>query len=147
MLWNLCDGQFQNERVLKRINCRSRGKAFGFKVVVLRAWGGIKQPLPMFMKMNPLVLVLRHLYHVVHTLCITTDISHLDTTAIVCTILRNQAFLFASFLGLNHHIFVRKILRAQRSSEISCDKVGKVNFNCEKVNLRFQWRYHNHTET
>lgn len=74
--------QLQNEGVLERIDCRSKGGASGFKVAVLGASGGIGQPLSMLMKMNPLVSVL-HLYDVVNTLGVTADISHMDTTTVV----------------------------------------------------------------
>ncbi|KAI9089254.1 hypothetical protein K1719_029533 [Acacia pycnantha] len=67
---------------LSRANCRATGGAHGFKVAILGAAGGIGQPLALLMKMNPLVSVL-HLYDVVNTPGVTTDISHMDTGAVV----------------------------------------------------------------
>lgn len=67
---------------LSRENCRAKGGAPGFKVAILGAAGGIGQPLAMLMKMNPLVSVL-HLYDVVNTPGVTSDISHMDTGAVV----------------------------------------------------------------
>ena len=67
---------------LSRENCRAKGGAPGFKVAILGAAGGIGQPLSLLMKMNPLVSVL-HLYDVVNTPGVTSDISHMDTGAVV----------------------------------------------------------------
>lgn len=71
---------------LRTMNCRAKGGSAGFKVAILGAAGGIGQPLAMLMKMNPLVSVL-HLYDVVNTPGVTADISHMDTGAVVCTLL------------------------------------------------------------
>ncbi|GAU51442.1 hypothetical protein TSUD_413420 [Trifolium subterraneum] len=67
---------------LTSFNCRAKGGAPGFKVAILGAAGGIGQPLSMLMKINPLVSVL-HLYDVVNTPGVTSDISHMDTGAVV----------------------------------------------------------------
>ncbi|KAM7251035.1 hypothetical protein ACFE04_022918 [Oxalis oulophora] len=74
---------------LSRVNCRAKGGSPGFKVAVLGAAGGIGQPLAMLMKMNPLVSVL-HLYDVVNTPGVTSDISHMDTGAVVRGFLGQQ---------------------------------------------------------
>jgi malate dehydrogenase len=71
---------------LTSFHCRAKGGAPGFKVAILGAAGGIGQPLSMLMKMNPLVSVL-HLYDVVNTPGVTSDISHMDTAAVVCSYL------------------------------------------------------------
>lgn len=67
---------------MKRSDCRAKGGVSGFKVAILGAAGGIGQPLAMLMKMNPLVSLL-HLYDVVNTPGVTSDISHMDTGAVV----------------------------------------------------------------
>jgi malate dehydrogenase len=67
---------------LTSFHCRAKGGAPGFKVAILGAAGGIGQPLSMLMKMNPMVSVL-HLYDVVNTPGVTSDISHMDTGAVV----------------------------------------------------------------
>nr|WMY99999.1 MDH3 [Ipomoea batatas] len=67
---------------LGMVNCRAKGGSPGFKVAILGAAGGIGQPLALLMKMNPLVSVL-HLYDVVNTPGVTSDISHMDTGAVV----------------------------------------------------------------
>lgn len=69
---------------LTSFHCRAKGGSPGFKVAVLGAAGGIGQPLSMLMKINPLVSVL-HLYDVVNTPGVTSDISHMDTSAVVCS--------------------------------------------------------------
>ncbi|MCH91822.1 malate dehydrogenase glyoxysomal, partial [Trifolium medium] len=69
---------------LTSFHCRAKGAAPGFKVAILGAAGGIGQPLSMLMKINPLVSVL-HLYDVVNTPGVTSDISHMDTAAVVCS--------------------------------------------------------------
>jgi malate dehydrogenase len=74
---------------LRVVNCRAKGGSPGFKVAVLGAAGGIGQPLAMLMKMNPLVSVL-HLYDVVNTPGVTSDISHMDTGAVVRGFLGQQ---------------------------------------------------------
>ncbi|CAK7339683.1 unnamed protein product [Dovyalis caffra] len=74
---------------LKRVNCRAKGGSPGFKVAILGAAGGIGQPLTMLMKMNPLVSVL-HLYDVVNTPGVTSDVSHMDTSAVVRGFLGQQ---------------------------------------------------------
>lgn len=66
--------------------CRAKGAAPGFKVAILGAAGGIGQPLALLMKMNPLVSVL-HLYDVVNTPGVTADVSHMDTGAVVKSLL------------------------------------------------------------
>lgn len=71
-----------NSSLLERTNCRAKGGSPGFKVAILGAAGGIGQPLSMLMKMNPLVSVL-HLYDVANTPGVTSDISHMDTGAVV----------------------------------------------------------------
>nr|GFC23081.1 malate dehydrogenase, glyoxysomal-like [Tanacetum cinerariifolium] len=71
-----------NSSLLERGNCRAKGGSPGFKVAILGAAGGIGQPLSMLMKMNPLVSVL-HLYDVANTPGVTSDISHMDTRAVV----------------------------------------------------------------
>jgi malate dehydrogenase len=67
---------------------RARGAAPGFKVAVLGAAGGIGQPLSLLLKMNPLVSTL-HLYDVFNTPGVTADLSHTNTSAVVC-----DSFLF-----------------------------------------------------
>lgn len=67
---------------LTNVHCRAKGGSPGFKVAILGAAGGIGQPLSMLMKINPLVSVL-HLYDVVNTPGVTSDISHMDTSAVV----------------------------------------------------------------
>ncbi|PNY14477.1 malate dehydrogenase glyoxysomal-like [Trifolium pratense] len=67
---------------LTSFHCRAKGASPGFKVAILGAAGGIGQPLSMLMKINPLVSVL-HLYDVVNTPGVTSDISHMDTAAVV----------------------------------------------------------------
>lgn len=79
---------------LSRENCRATGGAPGFKVAILGAAGGIGQPLSMLMKMNPLVSVL-HLYDVVNTPGVTSDISHMDTGAVV------NFFLLSIYLNIS----------------------------------------------
>lgn len=74
--------QMEDTGSLRRLNCRAKGGASGFKVAILGAAGGIGQPLALLMKMNPLVSVL-HLYDVVNTPGVTSDISHMDTGALV----------------------------------------------------------------
>jgi len=66
----------------KRGECRAKGGALGFKVAILGATGGIGQSLSLLMMMNPLVSVL-HLYDVVNTPSVTTDVSHMDTGVVV----------------------------------------------------------------
>lgn len=85
---------------LRRVNCRAKGGAPGFKVAVLGAAGGIGQPLAMLMKMNPLVSVL-HLYDVVNAPGVTADVSHMDTTAVVSFfsfVIFSVAFCLVHFL-------------------------------------------------
>ncbi|ONI02645.1 hypothetical protein PRUPE_6G212400 [Prunus persica] len=79
----------ENTASVSRLNCRAKGAAAGFRVAVLGAAGGIGQPLAMLMKMNPLVSVL-HLYDVVNTPGVTSDISHMDTGAVVRGFLGQQ---------------------------------------------------------
>ncbi|XP_076939603.1 malate dehydrogenase, glyoxysomal-like [Bidens hawaiensis] len=67
---------------LEPSNCRAKGGSSGFKVAILGASGGIGQPLSMLMKMNPLISLL-HLYDVANTPGVTSDISHMDTSAVV----------------------------------------------------------------
>ncbi|KAG9156719.1 hypothetical protein Leryth_026896 [Lithospermum erythrorhizon] len=74
--------QIMESSSLRRENCRAKGGSPGFKVAILGAAGGIGQPLSLLMKMNPLVSVL-HLYDVVNTPGVTSDISHMDTSAVV----------------------------------------------------------------
>ncbi|KAJ9670383.1 hypothetical protein PVL29_026738 [Vitis rotundifolia] len=81
--------QMEESSGLSRENCRAKGGAPGFKVAILGAAGGIGQPLAMLMKMNPLVSVL-HLYDVVNTPGVTSDISHMDTGAVVRGFLGQQ---------------------------------------------------------
>lgn len=87
--FNLQGQEMETDSGLVRSNCRAKGGASGFRVAILGAAGGIGQPLAMLMKMNPLVSVL-HLYDVVNTPGVTSDISHMDTGAVV-----------RSFLGPN----------------------------------------------
>ncbi|KAI3681200.1 hypothetical protein L6452_35985 [Arctium lappa] len=75
-------GEMVGGSVLERAICRAKGGAPGFKVAILGTAGGIDQPLAMLMKMNPLVSVL-HLYNVVNSPGVTTDISHMDTRVVV----------------------------------------------------------------
>lgn len=77
LLW-----QEGSDVLLKSAECRAKGGAPGFKVAILGAAGGIGQPLSLLMKMNPLVSVL-HLYDVVNTPSVTTDVSHMDTGVVV----------------------------------------------------------------
>ncbi|KAI3899370.1 hypothetical protein MKW92_037392 [Papaver armeniacum] len=58
--------QMEGSSSLGRTDCRAKGGAPGFKVVILGAAGRIGQPLAMLMKMNPLVSVL-HLYDIVNS--------------------------------------------------------------------------------
>ncbi|KAM1480395.1 hypothetical protein ACFX2I_027542 [Malus domestica] len=81
--------QMENAATVSRLNCRAKGGAPGFKVAILGAAGGIGQPLALLMKMNPLVSVL-HLYDVVNTPGVTSDISHMDTGAVVRGFLGQQ---------------------------------------------------------
>ncbi|KAK9949253.1 hypothetical protein M0R45_004786 [Rubus argutus] len=81
--------QMEDIGSLGRLNCRAKGGASGFKVAILGAAGGIGQPLALLMKMNPLVSVL-HLYDVVNTPGVTSDISHMDTGAVVRGFLGQQ---------------------------------------------------------
>ncbi|XP_040371162.1 malate dehydrogenase, glyoxysomal isoform X2 [Rosa chinensis] len=81
--------QMEDAGTLRRLDCRAKGGASGFKVAILGAAGGIGQPLAMLMKMNPLVSVL-HLYDVVNTPGVTSDISHMDTGAVVRGFLGQQ---------------------------------------------------------
>ncbi|CAH1413411.1 unnamed protein product [Lactuca virosa] len=74
--------QMEGRCNLETANCRAKGGAPGFKVAILGAAGGIGQPLSLLMKMNPLVSVL-HLYDVANTPGVTSDISHMDTSAVV----------------------------------------------------------------
>ncbi|KAM1909469.1 hypothetical protein ACFX13_038221 [Malus domestica] len=74
--------QMENSATVNRLNCRAKGGTAGYKVAILGATGGISQPLAMLMKMNPLVSVL-HLYNVVNTPSVTSDISQMDTGAVV----------------------------------------------------------------
>ncbi len=68
---------------LEREPTRAQGAAPGFKVAVLGAAGGIGQPLSLLLKMNPLVSTL-HLYDVFNTPGVTADLSHTNTSAVVC---------------------------------------------------------------
>lgn len=81
--------QIRESSSLSRVDCRAKGGSVGFKVAILGAAGGIGQPLAMLMKMNPLVSVL-HLYDVVNTPGVTSDISHMDTGAVVRGFLGQQ---------------------------------------------------------
>ncbi|KAG4987693.1 hypothetical protein AAZX31_11G043000 [Glycine max] len=81
--------QREDDVCLKRSDCRAKGGVSGFKVAILGAAGGIGQPLAMLMKMNPLVSLL-HLYDVVNTPGVTSDISHMDTGAVVRGFLGQQ---------------------------------------------------------
>lgn len=81
--------QMEGSCALERVNCRAKGGTSGFKVAILGASGGIGQPLSMLMKMNPLVSVL-HLYDVANTPGVTSDISHMDTSAVVRGFLGQQ---------------------------------------------------------
>ncbi|KAL3618922.1 hypothetical protein CASFOL_037150 [Castilleja foliolosa] len=74
--------QVEGASSLLRDVCRAKGGSPGFKVAILGAAGGIGQPLALLMKTNPLVSVL-HLYDVVNTPGVTSDISHMDTSAVV----------------------------------------------------------------
>ncbi|GFP89248.1 malate dehydrogenase glyoxysomal [Phtheirospermum japonicum] len=74
--------QVEGNSSLQRDVCRAKGGSPGFKVAILGAAGGIGQPLALLMKTNPLVSVL-HLYDVVNTPGVTSDISHMDTGAVV----------------------------------------------------------------
>lgn len=87
---------------VRRDNCRAKGGAPGFKVAILGAAGGIGQPLAMLMKMNPLVSVL-HLYDVVNAPGVTSDISHMDTGAVVL-------FLTPFFLNNPFLLFLLEII-------------------------------------
>lgn len=82
LLVNFKRKQMGESSGLSSENCRAKGGAPGFKVAILGAAGGIGQPLSLLMKMNPLVSVL-HLYDVVNTPGVTSDISHMDTGAVV----------------------------------------------------------------
>ncbi|CAH9102057.1 unnamed protein product [Cuscuta epithymum] len=88
---HLCpsNSQMQRSSGLGMANCRAKGASPGFKVAILGAAGGIGQPLAMLMKMNPLVSLL-HLYDVVNTPGVTSDISHMDTGAVVRGFLGQQ---------------------------------------------------------
>ncbi|XP_004288300.1 PREDICTED: malate dehydrogenase, glyoxysomal [Fragaria vesca subsp. vesca] len=81
--------QMDDAGALRRLSCRAKGGASGFKVAILGAAGGIGQPLALLMKMNPLVSVL-HLYDVVNTPGVTSDVSHMDTGAVVRGFLGQQ---------------------------------------------------------
>ncbi|CAN6679880.1 unnamed protein product [Malus baccata var. baccata] len=69
--------QMENAATVNRLNCRAKGGTAGYK------------PLAMLMKMNPLVSVL-HLYDVVNTPGVISDISHMDTGAVVRGFLGQQ---------------------------------------------------------
>ncbi|CAH9066704.1 unnamed protein product [Cuscuta europaea] len=88
---HLCpsNSQMQRSSGLGMANCRAKGASPGFRVAILGAAGGIGQPLAMLMKMNPLVSLL-HLYDVVNTHGVTSDISHMDTGAVVRGFLGQQ---------------------------------------------------------
>ncbi|VFQ69137.1 unnamed protein product [Cuscuta campestris] len=88
---HICPHNSQTEEVsgLGMTNCRARGASPGFRVAILGAAGGIGQPLAMLMKMNPLVSLL-HLYDVVNTPGVTSDISHMNTGAVVRGFLGKQ---------------------------------------------------------
>jgi len=85
---------------LTSFQCRAKGGSPGFKVAILGAAGGIGQPLSMLMKMNPLVSVL-HLYDVVNTPGVTSDISHMDTSAVVCFLFFLLSLFIIWFLDKN----------------------------------------------
>lgn len=92
---------------LRRVDCRAKGGAPGFKVAILGAAGGIGQPLAMLMKINPLVSVL-HLYDVVNAPGVTADISHMDTGAVVIHTSLTLAFnLLFIKMSLHFHIALR----------------------------------------
>ncbi|KAB2617633.1 malate dehydrogenase [Pyrus ussuriensis x Pyrus communis] len=79
----------ENAATVSRLNCRAKGGTAGYKVAILGAAGGIGQPFAMLMKMNPLISVL-HLYDIVNTPGVTSDISHMDTGAVVRGFLGQQ---------------------------------------------------------
>ncbi|KAM1299034.1 hypothetical protein ACFX2F_025773 [Malus domestica] len=79
----------ENAATVNWLNCRAKGGTAGYKVAILGAVGGIGQPLAMLMKMNPLVSVL-HLYDVVNTPGVTSDISQMDTGTVMRGFLGQQ---------------------------------------------------------
>ncbi|XP_047336332.1 malate dehydrogenase, glyoxysomal isoform X2 [Impatiens glandulifera] len=91
--------QMEESSGLGRVFCRAKGAAPGFKVAILGAAGGIGQSLSLLMKINPLVSVL-HLYDVVNVPGVTSDISHMDTSAVVRGFL-GQAQLEDALTGMD----------------------------------------------
>ena len=81
---------------LEREPTRARGAGPGFKVAVLGAAGGIGQPLSLLMKMHPLVSTL-HLYDVFNTPGVVADLSHTNTSAVVCFSVMLFTFKFVNY--------------------------------------------------
>lgn len=119
--------------MLKRVNCRAKGGAPGFKVAILGAAGGIGQSLSLLMKMNPLVSVL-HLYDVVNTPGVTADVSHMDTGAVVRGFL-GQSQLESALTGMDLVIIPAGVPRKPGMTRDDLFKInaGIVRTLCEGV--------------
>ncbi|KAH7520365.1 hypothetical protein FEM48_Zijuj08G0136200 [Ziziphus jujuba var. spinosa] len=120
--------QMEESGSLGRANCRAKGAAPGFKVAILGAAGGIGQPLALLMKMNPLVSVL-HLYDVVNTPGVTSDISHMDTGAVVRGFL-GQAQLEDALIGMDLVIIPAGV---PRKPGMTRDDLFKINAGIVKT--------------
>ncbi|KAG5066876.1 hypothetical protein JHK86_010607 [Glycine max] len=112
----------------KRGECRAKGGALGFKVAILGATGGIGQSLSLLMMMNPLVSVL-HLYDVVNTPSVTTDVSHMDTGVVVRGF-SGQQQLESALTGMDLVIILAGVLRKPRMTR---DYLFKINVRIVRI--------------
>ncbi|XP_028230564.1 malate dehydrogenase 1, glyoxysomal-like [Glycine soja] len=112
----------------KRGECRAKGGALGFKVEILGATGGIGQSLSLQMMMNPLVSIL-HLYDVVNTPSVTTDVSHMDTGVVVRGF-PGQQQLESALTSMDLVIILAGVLRKPRMTR---DYLFKINVRIVRI--------------
>ncbi|KAG5049806.1 hypothetical protein JHK85_010909 [Glycine max] len=112
----------------KRGECRAKGGALGFKVEILGATGGIGQSLSLLMMMNPLVSIL-HLYDVVNTPSVTTDVSHMDTGVVVRGF-PGQQQLESALTSMDLVIILAGVLRKPRMTR---DYLFKINVRIVRI--------------
>ncbi|KAG5035568.1 hypothetical protein JHK87_010478 [Glycine soja] len=108
--------------------CRAKGGALGFKVEILGATGGIGQSLSLQMMMNPLVSIL-HLYDVVNTPSVTTDVSHMDTGVVVRGF-PGQQQLESALTSMDLVIILAGVLRKPRMTR---DYLFKINVRIVRI--------------
>ncbi|RZC17078.1 Malate dehydrogenase 1, glyoxysomal [Glycine soja] len=111
-----------------RFSLRAKGGALGFKVEILGATGGIGQSLSLQMMMNPLVSIL-HLYDVVNTPSVTTDVSHMDTGVVVRGF-PGQQQLESALTSMDLVIILAGVLRKPRMTR---DYLFKINVRIVRI--------------